>query len=335
MAHCIEQYDSMVSRDQTPWHQLGVVWNGPMTTQEVVDASGLGWEVKERQIMAFPEQEDRWGNCPLENYKVLLRCDQDVVIPLGVVSKKYTVLQNYDIFEAMDPLVQDGVIEYETAGSLRNGKTVWALARFSAMGEREVISGDTVRPYLLITTTHDGTGAVQVQPTPIRVVCNNTLQASLGYGCAMNISHTGNVAERTSMAVDAMCNAQESMESVIDTFSHMAQTELNAKQRDNYFRLVMPDAPENKPRMQQRIDTQRETWEAWTDSAENRTVKAYRPNTMWGAYNAITRMATHCVSSRVQDASAHQIDGGAAALRRNAFNVAVSAMKSPELLIAD
>lgn len=333
MAHMIEKYDSMVSRDLVPWHGLGVVWDGPMDTETVMRESGLTWKVLERQGMVFPIETDNWSACPMDGHKVLLRGDIDPPLVLGVVSEKYAVLQNHEIFEALQPLVEDGLLEWETAGSLRNGKTVWALARFREQFETEITPGDRVRRYALLTTSHDGTSTVVLQPTGVRVVCNNTLQASLSYGSQLKFSHVGAVGNRVATAADALVRIGESFDEVAQYYRHMADTGLTAKQQDAYFRLILPDAPKKAKQMQNNINAKRQLWKNWSiDTPENRDLSSYRPDSLWAAFGAVTRFSTHAVSNRVQDRTAHAIDGGGAQLGRRAFDTAVEVLKDPDIL---
>jgi len=331
----IDKYDSMVSRDLVPWHGLGVVWDGPMDTKTVLEQSGLTWKVLERQGMVFPNEGDNWSKCPVEGYKFLLRGDIDPPLVLGVVSDKYSVLQNHEIFEALDPLVQDGLIEWETAGSLRNGKTVWALARYRDTFETQIVDNDVVRKYVLLTTTHDGTGKAMLQPTPVRVVCNNTLQMSLRYGAQLEFSHVGAIGSRVTAAADALVRLGEQYDEAAGYFRNMADFTLKPDEQAAYFKLVLPDAPVRAKQMQANIEAKRELWSAWAEHApENRALSGYRPNSLWSALGAVTRFSTHAVSSRVQDRAAYAIDGGGAQLGRHAFDTAVQVLKAPELLLA-
>lgn len=335
MAHMLEKYDSMVSRDLKPWHELGVVWDGPMDTKTVMEQSGLTWQVLERQGMIFPHDDDKWSSCPMDGYKVLLRGDIEPPLILGVVSDKYSVLQNHEIFEALDPLVQDGLIEWETAGSLRNGKTVWALARYRDTFETTIVGNDVVRKYVLLTTTHDGTGKAALQPTPVRVVCNNTLQMSLRYGAQLEFSHMGAISARVTSAVNALIRLGEQYDEAAGYFRNMADFTLKPKEQEAYFKMVLPDAPPRATQMQDNIEAKRELWASWVEHApENRGLSDYRPNSLWSALGAVTRFSTHAVGKRVQDRAAYAIDGGGAQLGRHAFDTAVSVLKNPELLEA-
>ena len=94
---------------------------------------------------------------------------------LGIVSDRYKVVQNEDAFRFTDDLLGEGV-SYETAGSLQGGRKVWMLAK---MPHRYIIAGDEIAPYLVVMNSHDGSSGIKVAMTPIRVVCQNTLNLAL------------------------------------------------------------------------------------------------------------------------------------------------------------
>jgi len=341
MAHLIGKYDNMVSRDLKPWHGLGVVWKGPMDTKTVMEQSGLTWRVIEREAGVNMAYEYGKGGDAIPvykgvpGYKVLLREDMAETYPLGIVTERYSVLQNVDIFEAFDPLVADGILEWETAGSLRNGRTVWALGRFRQEFEQEITPGDYVRKYVLLTTTHDGTGKAVLQPTPIRVVCNNTLQQSLRQGATLEFSHIGNISSRVSSAANALVRLGNEFDETIGYFRDMSEFTMTADEREAYFKMVLPDAPKRAKHgtLQDNINAKRNTWEKWTvDAPENRSVSSYRPDSLWSAMSAVTRFSTHAVGSRVQDQAAYAIEGGGSQLGRQAMEVAKKVLLNPELL---
>ena len=105
----------------------------------------------------------------IEGYKANVRnTDQNV---LGIVTDRYKVVQNDEAFKFTDDLLGAGV-RYETAGSLQDGKRIWLLAK---LPQEYIIGGEQISPYLVFTNTHDGSGAIKVAVTPVRVVCSNTL----------------------------------------------------------------------------------------------------------------------------------------------------------------
>lgn len=159
--------ESMFSANRVvPWHGLGKVLDSPLTSEEAIVAAGLDWHVIREPIF-----KENGVNVP--GYFANVR-DTDGSV-LGVVTRKYTIVQNKEAFTFTDSLVGEAGLVYETAGSLKQGRTIWLLARLP----RTNLLDDELDPYICFTNTHDGTGAVRVMCTHVRVCCANTLNLAL------------------------------------------------------------------------------------------------------------------------------------------------------------
>ena len=163
MSHEVE---TMMYTREKPWHGLGTMVAEAPTSADALRLAGLDWTVEQRPV--YLEN----AAVPVPNYKANVR-DRDGKV-LGIVTDRYQVVQNADAFSWTDELI-GGDVRYETAGSLREGKKIWLLAKMPAAK----VAGDDVEPYLCFSNTHDGSGAVKVCMTPVRVVCNNTLNLAL------------------------------------------------------------------------------------------------------------------------------------------------------------
>ncbi|KWH09747.1 hypothetical protein WT59_20735 [Burkholderia territorii] len=160
-----------------PWHGLGNKLAPNQPIELWAERAGMNWRIEEAEVRfvaaghrslgsihAFPEQ------------KVLYRSDTKA--PLSVVSARYQVVQPSEILEFYRDLTEVGGFQLETAGVLKEGRKLWALAR---TGQSATLKGkDEVSGYLLLATACDGTLATTAQFTSVRVVCNNTLQIALG-----------------------------------------------------------------------------------------------------------------------------------------------------------
>lgn len=160
------EVESMFYVRKAPWHGLGTRVEGALNSREALIAAGLNWNVVQRKIFT---QE----GFPVEGYYANLR-DKDQKV-LGVVTSRYQIVQNREAFAFTDELLGKGV-QYETAGSLKDGRKTWILAR---LPKTYRLAEDKVMPYLVFSNSHDGSGAIKVAMTPIRVVCNNTLNLAL------------------------------------------------------------------------------------------------------------------------------------------------------------
>src|SRR4029077_13568201 len=168
MAHLVE---SMAFRNAVPWHGLGNRLTENQPLEVWLKEAGMEWHILNApvQYRAGAELQD------FADQRVLFR--SDTLQPLSVVSKRYQVVQPREVLEFYRDLVEVGGFELETAGVLKEGKKLWALARTGQ--EAMLKGGDAVKAYLLLATACDGTLATTAQFTSVRVVCNNTLNISL------------------------------------------------------------------------------------------------------------------------------------------------------------
>lgn len=176
MAHMIDESTGRAAIayvGRKPWHELGQQLTPGASIEEWTREAGLDYYVKQSPVMFETDALSTLQEWP--ERKVLHRSDNGV--PLAVVSKDYRVVQPAEVMEFFRRLAEIGGFELETAGALSSGKRVWALARVGP--EADIVGDDLVRSYLLVGTSYDGTMATIAKHTNIRVVCNNTITASL------------------------------------------------------------------------------------------------------------------------------------------------------------
>jgi phage/plasmid-like protein (TIGR03299 family) len=197
MSAGLTESDSMFSVRKAPWHGLGAVLEeSPATVAEAIEASGLGWSVAKERIAVDrgDEPDDDWllPRCEqIPGYYATVR--QDTREVLGIVGERYRIVQNHEAFAFIDQLLGSS-IHFETAGSLHGGRRVWVLA---TLPDHVEVGGDAVRPYVLLMNSHDGSTAVIAATTPVRVVCQNTLNWGLQSARQkFSIRHTEAVTQR-------------------------------------------------------------------------------------------------------------------------------------------
>ena len=178
----VNGHTEMMYVGATPWHGLGVKLDNPATAEEAIQAAHLDWEVVQRPVF-LERREDHPDRTELvferiEGRQAVQRVDTGEVF--GVFSDGYTLLQNRDAFKFFDGVVGEGQAIYHTAGALAGGKRIWMLAKLP--GELKVTNRDVLEKYVLLANSHDGSLAVHMKLTPIRVVCQNTLFAALEGG---------------------------------------------------------------------------------------------------------------------------------------------------------
>ena len=168
--------ETMAYTGERPWHGLGHRLEKGQSIEQWKQRAGMDWQIHEGdvQYQAGPSENGRLRAYP--GQKVLYR--SDTLSPLAVVSQRFQVVQPGEILEFYRDLTQIGGYALGTAGVLKEGRNVWALAR---TGQAVTLKGrDRVDGYLLLATACDGTLATTAQFTSVRVVCNNTLQIAIG-----------------------------------------------------------------------------------------------------------------------------------------------------------
>lgn len=220
--------ETMFSVREKPWHGLGTVVMEAPASAEALRLAGLDWNVVQEPIYTD-------FNEPIEGYKANVR-DLDRKV-LGVASDRYKVVQNTDAFSFTDELLGKGV-RYETAGSLQEGKKVWLLAR---LPREYIIAGERISPYLVFSNTHDGSGSVKVAITPVRVVCNNTLNLALNTAKrSFSMIHTGNIQDKIQEAKDMLFMAEEYMDCLSIEFEQLRRQKITDGQVKEYIELLLP-----------------------------------------------------------------------------------------------
>ena len=185
MAHLVEQ---MAYVGTTPWHGLGNQLSPKQPLEVWQQEAGMNWQIQESPVRFMADSVDHL--CTIHSFpeqKVLYRSDNKEA--LSVVSQRYQVVQPREVLEFYRDLTERSGYELETAGVLKGGRKLWALAR---TGQSTALKGnDVVNGYLLLATSCDGTLATTATPTTIRVVCNNTLTIAVnGASQAIKVPHS-------------------------------------------------------------------------------------------------------------------------------------------------
>lgn len=220
--------ETMFYTREKPWHGLGTMVQEAPSSADALVLAGLDWSVIQKLI----ETED---GIPVPGFKANIR-DSDGQV-LGVVSDRYKVVQNTEAFAFSDELLGEGVT-YETAGSLQNGRRTWLLAR---LPQRYIISGDEITPYMVFMNSHDGSGSIKAAMTPIRVVCQNTLNLALGTAKrSWSTNHTGNISGKMEDARNTLLYAERYMAELGQAVDLMNRRKLSDRQVYEYIDTLFP-----------------------------------------------------------------------------------------------
>lgn len=266
---------------EKPWHGLGTRVEVAPTSADALRLAGLDWTIDSKPVF------DGDGNI-ISGYKANTRSSDNKV--LGIVGNRYKIVQNAEAFEFTDSLIGEG-ITYETAGSLRGGKTIWLLGK---MPER-YIAGDKFEPYICFTNTHDGTGAVRVCMTPVRVVCNNTLNMALsGATRSWSAIHSSNIGTRLAEARQTLELADQYLVRLDEEADRLANEPMSEGEMRDTLNKMFPIAEDATDRQK-----------ATADKAKDEIIICtLRPdliqflNTKWGFINAVSDYVGHSEPAR-------------------------------------
>ena len=231
--------ESMFYTREKPWHGLGTKVDEAPTSKEALELAGLNWKVLQKPIYTS-------SGTLIEGYKANVRnTDQNV---LGIVTDRYKVVQNDEAFKFTDDLLGAGV-RYETAGSLQDGKRIWLLAK---LPHEYIIGGEQISPYLVFSNTHDGSGAIKVAVTPVRVVCSNTLNLALSTAKrSWSTIHTGDINGKMDEARETLQLANKYMHCLGKEFNNLQQKKISERKVMEFIEELLPE-PENASYQQKR-----------------------------------------------------------------------------------
>lgn len=287
MAHQIEH---MAYIGTTPWHGLGSRLTEKQPLEVWQREAGLDWKIEESQVHFKADAIGHMGSIhSFPEQKVLFRSDTKA--PLSVVSQRYQVVQPREVLEFYRDLTERSGYELETAGVLKGGRKLWALAR---TGQSTALKGnDVVNGYLLLVTSCDGTLATTATPTTIRVVCNNTLTIAInGASQAIKVPHSTRFDPRTVKQQLGITVSQW------DDFMYRMRTLAARPVKDHetkaYLRSVLFEVQNDKPEHtglsnERALNKVLSMYEGHGRGAELESAKG----TVWGLLNSVTEYVDH------------------------------------------
>lgn len=273
--------ETMMYVREVPWHGLGTRVEEAPTSKDALKLAGLDWRVDQKSIQVC-------GGSKIENFKANVRSSDKKV--LGVVTDRYRVVQNEDAFAFTDNLI-GGDVRYECAGSLAGGKKIWLLAK---MPEREIV-GDKTEPYLCFSNTHDGSGAIRVCMTPIRVVCNNTLNIALSTAKrSWSVRHTGDIQSKLHEAAVCLELADKYMEKLDEEAQRLANKTITDERIREILDELFPLDEDASDREKKNVKSLKDEFMICYFAPD---IQQFR-NTAWGMVNAMSDMVTHNAPKR-------------------------------------
>lgn len=232
-------------------------------------------------------------NAEVKTHKAVVREDTSEV--LGIVGSAYCPLQNTEAFDWFEPFLEERLATLETAGSLFKGKKVWILAK--TLGIEDVDREDPVESYILLSNAHDGSSAVKVGFTPIRVVCNNTLSTAERSNLSklIRIRHTSGVADTLEMIRDVMDTVNSQFVATVEQYRTLTKRDVSVNDLRKYVNLVFSSL-----KVEQIVDDEDARVKAENNDERKmilekveRFFEYERGKTSWNMYNALNTYFNH------------------------------------------
>lgn len=308
------EIESMMYVNQAPWHGLGKKLPLEVTSAEAIKHAGLDWTVNKVQM------KTTFDNRLVPDFYAAQRTSDGAV--LGVVGERYKHIQNVDAFNFFDSIVGAGKAVYHTAGSLQGGKRVWILAKLP--GDIVVGKDDVTEKFLLLSNSHDGSSPLFAFFTPIRVVCQNTLNAALSKkgDKGISIRHTTSVEERMKEAENILSAAAEHYDVFGQLAQYLATKQFNTKQLTSLVNTLFP-AKEDGESTKGVIAKREQIIYLFDNGRGHDAIKG----SAWAALNAVAEYADHDMKMRNVNADKRTFNawfGGAALLKQRAQDLIVS-----------
>ena len=287
MSAGILENDTMFSVKERPWHGLGTVVENAPNIKEAIKLAGLDWTVSIRPLKTNDEDQ-----LSITTHNAVVKdTTKDV---LGVVGNSYKPLQNSEAFDFFEPFIDNDMATLETAGSLFNGKKVFILAKINC-GLADVAQDDFIENFVLLSNSHDGSQAIRVGFTPIRVVCNNTLSSAISSDASklIRVRHMGNVVANMEELRETMDLVNKQFLATIEQYRELTKKDINQTDLRKYVKQCFSWTP-----IEQMIKEYDESIEI--EETRSKLIKRVEEifelepaHKVWNAYNAVNSYLNH------------------------------------------
>ena len=274
MSHAVE---TMFYVKETPWHGLGVKLEEAPTVSEAIVAAGLDWVVGLKDLFTAEGQ-------PVPAKATYRETDGSI---LGVVGPRYSPLQNSSAFDWFQPFIDSGEVSLHTAGSLHDGQKIWVLAELNRE-KSEIVKNDEIAKFVLLSNSHDGTTAIRVGYTPIRVVCANTM--AMAHSCKesklLRVRHTKSSTTKLNDIRDIMNNINGEFEATALQYKHLASKMFNSADLVKYVKIIL-DIELSTPSSEIKTRTKNIMNDILSRVEGPKQTMAGVNGTWWAAYNGV------------------------------------------------
>lgn len=281
MSHAVE---SMFSVKERPWHGLGTILTEAPSIQEGIIYAGLDWEVKTEKLKTE-------NGIDVTTKNAVVRQDNQSI--LGIVGNQYKPLQNKDAFNFFEPFIENNMATLETAGSLYNGAIVFILAKINS--DNIVVNDeDQVEKYILLSNSHDGSQALRIGYTPIRVVCNNTLQMATTSDKSqlIRLTHRRDIISNMEDLRETMDLINQQFIATEEQYKELAKKDINGLDLHRYVRKVF-----SQKKLEALLDEEKqeelETGRKKIIARVEEIFQAEPKHNAWTLYNAVNYYLNH------------------------------------------
>jgi len=316
MAHELEMNENneaqMAYVGDVPWHGLGTRVSNDLTPEQMMQKAGLDWEVNKYTLTAKVK-----GKRVKSEKMALIRSSDDSI--LSTVGKDWNPVQNSEAFDFFSEFVLSGDMEMHTAGSLKNGQYVWALAK--VQDSFDIFGGDQVDSYLLFSNPHVYGKSIDIRFTPIRVVCNNTLTYSLSSKSSLSYKSGHHTKFDPDHVKETMGLAHEKFAQYKEAALFLGSKKFSVENLLHYYSEVFPKTSGSKE-VEKYEDLSRNAKLAF-DALEKQPGAEFAEGTWWQALNSVTYVTDHVQGRSADNRLYSQWFGGNQARKVRALNKAM------------
>ena len=281
MAH---EFESGFLVKEAAWHSLGTVIKEAPTVEDGIRLAGLDWRVRMENLFL--------GDGRITTQRAVVRETDNSI--LGYSGPNWTPLQNTDAFSFFDDYLKTGQVELETAGSLRKGQRIWVLAKIKD-AQAEVVKGDPIQRYFMLSNGHTAGVAVSVGFTDIRVVCKNTLAiAEQGASSKLlRVRHSKQVNQNLDDIKGIIDMSTRSFRADLEKMEKLLRSDINQDSIKRFVEVIFFDSKKiETKRMENKLDFTLSKINELIETGLGADIKGVQGN-KYGLYQAATEFMTH------------------------------------------
>jgi phage/plasmid-like protein (TIGR03299 family) len=277
------------SNNKVPWHGIGTIVSESPNSVEALTLAGLNWKVEKRKIFVEDARLNSVNKLVQIPEKFANVRDKDNKV-LGIVGSQYKIVQNTEAFDFVDSLLVlgEGKVKYETAGSLNEGRKIWLSTKLPSF---ELLN-DKVDNYVVFTNSFDGSASIRAMITPIRVICNNTLNLAINSATrSWSCVHKGNIENKLEIAKESLGLVENYVNNL------QAEAEYLQSQKVDVVELANLILPDNVVDSAKQLVRKREDRMTIIDLTKSTDLIKFG-DTAWTFINAVSDFAFHRVPRR-------------------------------------